>query len=75
MVPLPSYAAIFLTAIQSVQLSDVIVDFLFVGLSCSSSRSTTARLIGAVLFSVLKMFHPTSNTAGTDEGVSIHTTK
>jgi hypothetical protein len=31
---------------------------LLVALSCSSYRSTTARLIGDVRVSVLKMFHP-----------------
>jgi hypothetical protein len=46
-------------------LSDEFVDFLLVALSCSSSRSTTARLIGDVRVSVLKMFHPPSDTAGT----------
>jgi hypothetical protein len=38
---------------------------LLVALSCSSSGSTTARLIGDVRVSVLKMFHPPSDTAGT----------
>jgi hypothetical protein len=40
-------------------LCDELVDFLLVALSCISSRSTTARLIGDVRVSVLKMFHPT----------------
>jgi hypothetical protein len=40
-------------------------------LSCSSSQSAAARLIGDVRVSVLKMFHPPSDTAG----ISIHTTK
>jgi hypothetical protein len=56
-------------------LSDELVDFFFVALSCSSSRSTTARLIGDVSLSVLKMFHPSSDTADTHVDISIHTTK
>jgi hypothetical protein len=56
-------------------LADELVDFLLVALSCSSSRSTTARLIGDVRVSVLKMFHPPSDTAGTHTDISIHTTK
>jgi hypothetical protein len=56
-------------------LSDELVDFLLVALSCSSSRSTTARLIGDVRVSVLKMFHPLSDTAGTHTGISRHTMK
>jgi hypothetical protein len=56
-------------------LSDELVDFLLVTLSCSSSRSTTARLIGDVRVSVLKMFHPPSDTADTHADISIHTTK
>jgi hypothetical protein len=38
---------------------------LLVALSCSSSRATTARLIGDVRVSVLKTFHPSSDSAGT----------
>jgi hypothetical protein len=53
----------------------MIVDFLLVALSCSSSLLTTARLIGDVRVSVLKMFHPPSDTAGTHADVSINTTK
>jgi hypothetical protein len=49
--------------------------FLLVALSCSISRSTTARLIGDVRVSVLKMFHPPSNTADTHAGIFIHTMK
>jgi hypothetical protein len=56
-------------------LSDELVDDLLVALSCSSSRSTTARLIGDVRVSVLKTFHPPSDTAGTLAGISTHTTK
>jgi hypothetical protein len=56
-------------------LSDELVNFLLVALSCSSSRSTTARTIGDVRVSVLKMFHPPSDTADTSAGISIHTTK
>jgi hypothetical protein len=56
-------------------LSDDLVDFLFVALSCSSSLSTTARLIGDVLVSALKTFHPPSDTAGTHADISRHTTK
>jgi hypothetical protein len=66
---IPSCAAI--SSVLSVEL----VDFLLVALSCSSSRSTTARLIGDVRVSVLKMFHPPSDTAGTHAGTSRHTTK
>jgi hypothetical protein len=55
--------------------SDELVDFLLVALSCSSLLSTTARLIGDVRISVLKMFHPPFDTAGTHEGTSVHTTK
>jgi hypothetical protein len=55
--------------------SDDPVDFLLVALSCSSSRSTTARLMGDVRVSVLKMFHPPSDTAGTHTDISIHTAK
>jgi hypothetical protein len=51
-------------------LSDELVDFLLVALSCSSSRSTTARLIGDVHVSVLKMFQPPSDTAGGPDAVS-----
>jgi hypothetical protein len=32
-------------------------------------------LIGDVRFSLLKMFHPPSETAGTHAGISTHTTK
>jgi hypothetical protein len=56
-------------------LSDELVDFLLVALSCISSRSTTARLIGDVRVSVLKMFHPPSDTTDTHADISIHTTK
>jgi hypothetical protein len=52
-------------------LSDELVQFLLVAVSCISSRSTTARLIGDVRVSVLKMFHPPPDTAD----ISIHTTK
>jgi hypothetical protein len=61
--PTPSCAAISLTVILRSCL--MIVDFLLVALSCSSSWPTTARLIGDVLVSVLKMFHPPSDTADT----------
>jgi hypothetical protein len=56
-------------------LSDDLVDFLLVALSCSSSLSTTERLIGDVRVSVLKMFHQPSDTAGTHADISIHTMK
>jgi hypothetical protein len=56
-------------------LSDELVDFLPVAPSCSCSRSTTARLIGDVRVSVLKMFHPPSDSAGTHADISTHTTK
>jgi hypothetical protein len=56
-------------------LSDELVDFLLVALSCSSSRPTTERLIGDVRVSILKIFHPPSDTAGTHADISIHTTK
>jgi hypothetical protein len=49
--------------------------FLLLALSCSSSRSTTARLIGDVCFSVLKIFHSLSDLADTHADISIHTTK
>jgi hypothetical protein len=55
--------------------SDELVDILLVALSCSSSRSTTARLIGDVRVSVLKMFHPPSDIAGSHADISIHATK
>jgi hypothetical protein len=54
-------------------LSDEPVDFLLVALSCSSSLSATARLIGDVRVSVLKMFHPRCDTADTHTDISIHT--
>jgi hypothetical protein len=56
-------------------LSDELADFLLVALICSSSRSTTVRLIGDVRVSVLKMFHPRSDSADTHADISIHTTK
>jgi hypothetical protein len=56
-------------------LSDELVDFLLVALSCSSSRSTTVLLFDDLRVSVLKMFHPPSDTAGTHADISIHTTK
>jgi hypothetical protein len=56
-------------------LSDELVDFLLVALSCSSSPSTTERLIGDVRVSVLKMFQPSSDTANTHTDISLHTTK
>jgi hypothetical protein len=55
--------------------SDELVDFFLVALSCSSSLSTTARMIGDVLVSVLKMFQPPSDTADTHADISVHTTK
>jgi hypothetical protein len=55
--------------------SDEFVDFLLVALSCSSSLSTTARLIGDVRVSVLKMYHPASDNADTHADISIHTMK
>jgi hypothetical protein len=55
--------------------SDELVDVSLVALSCSSSLSTTARLIGDVRVSILKMFHSSSDTASTHAGISIHTTK
>jgi hypothetical protein len=45
---------------------------LLVALSCSSSRSITARLIGDVRVSVLKMFHPPSDTVGPQADISTH---
>jgi hypothetical protein len=56
-------------------LTEELVDFLLVALSCSSSLSTTTRLIGDVRVSVLKMFQPSSDTAGTHAGISIHIIK
>jgi hypothetical protein len=61
--PTPSCAAVSLTVILRSCL--MIVDFLLVALSCSGSLLTTARLIGDVRVSVLKMFHSPSDTAGT----------
>jgi hypothetical protein len=56
-------------------LSDEFVDFLLVAPSGGSSRFTTARLIGDVGVSVLKVFHPPSDTAGTHADISTHITK
>jgi hypothetical protein len=56
-------------------MSDEFVDILLTALSCSISRSTTERLIGDVRVSVLKMFHPPSDTADTHTDISIHSTK
>jgi hypothetical protein len=70
----PLQAALQFLCYPSV-FSDEFVDILLVALSCSSSRSTTARLIGDVRVSVLKMFHSPFETAGTHAGISIHTTK
>jgi hypothetical protein len=56
-------------------LSDELVNVLLVALSCSSSRSTIARLIGDIRVSVLKMVHSPSDIADTHAGISIHTTK
>jgi hypothetical protein len=56
-------------------LSDELVDFLLVALSCSSSQSTTEWLIGNICVSVLKMFHQPSDAAGTHLVISIHTIK
>jgi hypothetical protein len=72
--PAPSYAAIPLTVILRSCLMNSST-FLLVALSCSCSRSTTARLIGGVHVSVLKMFHPPPDTAGTHADISRHTTK
>jgi len=71
-VPTPSCAAIsdcFLV------LSDELVDFLLVALSCSSSWAIAVQLISDIYVSVLKMFKPLSHTAGTHAGVSIHSMK
>jgi len=46
-------------------LSDELADSLLVVLGCSNSLSTTAQLIGNVCVSILKMFYPPSDTAGT----------
>jgi hypothetical protein len=59
-------------SLLSFGLVDELVDVLLVALSCSSSPSTTARLIGDVRVSVLKMFHPPSDTADTQADISIH---
>jgi hypothetical protein len=42
---------------------------------CCSSRPTTARLIGDVRVSVLKMSRPPCDTAGTHADISIHIMK
>jgi hypothetical protein len=52
-------------------LSDELIDFFLVALSCSSSWLTTVQLIGNVHVSFLKMFHPPFHTAG----IPIYTTK
>jgi hypothetical protein len=56
-------------------LSDELVDIFLAALSCSSSLLITALLIDDFRVSVLKMFHPPSDTAGTYADISIHTTK
>jgi hypothetical protein len=56
-------------------LSDELVNFMIVVLSCSSSWSPTARLISNVHVSILKMFHSPSDTPGTHAGISKHTMK
>jgi hypothetical protein len=56
-------------------LFDELVEFLLLALSYSSSQPTTARMIGNVRVSVIKMFNLPSDTAGTRVGISIHTMK
>jgi hypothetical protein len=72
--PTPSCTAVYLTVIlRSCLMSSS--TFCLLRSVNSRSRSNTARLIGDVRVSVLKMFHPPSDTAGTHAGISIHTTK
>jgi hypothetical protein len=56
-------------------LSDELINLLLFVLSCSSPWSTTARLISHVHVSILKMFHPPSDTASMDASISLHTMK
>jgi len=68
--PTPSCTAVYLTVIlRSCMMSTSTFCLL------RSVTATTARLIGDVRVSVLKMFHPPSDTAGTHAGISVHTTK
>jgi len=55
-------------------LSDELVNYLLVAFSRSSSRLTTVQLISNVHVSILKMFYPPYDTAGTHAGIFIHTT-
>jgi hypothetical protein len=71
MVPHSTLRCSFSDCYPSVFLSDELVDVLLVALSCISSRPTTARLIGDVRVSVLKMYHPPPHTAD----ISINTAK
>jgi hypothetical protein len=72
--PTPSCAAfsLIVTLLSCLMSSST---FLLVALSCNSSRSTSARLIGDDRSSVLKMFRPPSDTAGTHADITIHTTE
>jgi hypothetical protein len=57
-------------------LSDELVDFLLVALSCSSSQSTTARLMAMSVFPCLKCFtHLLTLLTPTHADISIHTAK
>jgi hypothetical protein len=71
--PIPKYATISLTLIQSCLL--ISSTFCLLRSSSRISPSTTAQLIGDISFFILKTFHTLSNIAGTHAGISIHTTK
>jgi len=51
------------------------VNILLVSFTCGTSCSTSVWLISDCCVSIFKMFHPPSDTAGTEAGISIHTKK
>jgi len=48
---------------------------LLVALSCNSSWSTTAQLLGDIWISICEMLHLPSDSAGTNAGIYMHTMK
>jgi hypothetical protein len=54
---------------------DECMNFLLTVFRCGTFWLATARLISDVCVSIFDVFHPSSNTAGSHEGISTHTKK
>jgi hypothetical protein len=74
--PFPLWHGVLFQAVlfpcQSFVLFNECVNFLLVGFSYGTFWLTTAWVIDTVRISILHVFHPPSDTAGTHPGTSIH---